>query len=358
VRDQQRRRDCWFISFAHFTKPNYTEFILPPTQNVELIKYTVNVTSITTNKTVINSFGPPVATIQQKTGVQFKPVTIVNQPGKAPGSNISNGVLKVTGPATTLKATATKLPTASIKNPNPNVDKGWKGVDAKTQNELKSRFATEHPTPANLPKPTVAPVEKILKTGGLESATPKRSATPFGASTPPGGGKASLTGTKEKALKGGFNPANPSGGLKALKLATPSASPTHVATPTQTPGGHGGAPTPTPTAAEHEHTPTPRPSRSLASPTPHHGTPTPRPGGHGTSTPKTFRKKPESTAGGVGGGGSKGTGGSAAEHKYQPIVTRAEEAAAKAQVVVGAKESRLRRLRSDSEHPVASAASR
>jgi probable HAF family extracellular repeat protein len=329
----------FFISFAHFTKPNYTEFILPPAQNVELIKYTVNVTNITANKNVINTFGPPVATVQQKTGTQFKPVTIVNEKGKAPGTNISNGVLKVTGPATTLKATASKLPTATIRNPNPVIDKGWKGVDAKTQSEFKTRFASEHPTPANLPRPTVAPVEKVLKAGALTSATPKRSATPFGASTPPSSGKGSLTGTKETTLKGGFNPTNPSSGLKAIKSATPkaSASPTHLAMPTPTSGGHGGLPTPTPaihlatpTPAEHEHSPTPHPSRSLTSPAPHHE-------GHGTPTPKTYHKKPESTGGGGGGGGSKGTGGAAAEHNYQPIYHPSEGGGSKGTSGGGAK---------------------
>ena len=363
----------FFIAFSHFTAPNYNNYILPPAQNVTLIRNTVNVTNITNNKAVINNFGPSVATIQQKTGAQIKQVSLAYQSGKTPGSNISNGVLKVTGPGTTLNATATKLPVATIKNANPVVDKGWKGIDTKTESELRTKFVRENPTPANLPKPTVTPI-KVLKGGVLPTGTPKPGATVFGASTPPGGvkplatGSPKGTGTPFRGNKGGFNPANPGavGGTKspsgspkptgtpgrpggAVTPGTPSGSPKPTGTPgrpggavtpgtqlqgspTPNPTGRGGGPTATPTVhpatstpkpIEHLATPTatphhsaaptatPHPTVHLATPPPHHATPTPHP--HTTSTPKVLRKQ----EGGGGGGGNKGAGGGTTQH--QPV---------------------------------------
>jgi probable HAF family extracellular repeat protein len=356
----------FFINFSNFARPNYNNYILPPAQNVTIIKNTVNVTNITNNKTVINNFGPAVATVQQKTGTVIKPVSLVYQNGKTPGSSISNGQLKITGPATTLNATATKLPVTTIKNANPVVDKGWKGVDPKTETELKTKFAQQNPTPANLPKPTVSPVATLLKGGALPTATPKPGATAFGAATPPGGVKATPTGTLPKGtatpLKSnikGFNPANPGGGV----IKSPSTSPKPTGTPhvpgasvtpgtqlrgspTPAPTVHAGTPTPTPKPAEHlptptptvhvptptpkpEHlttpAPTPHPTVHLATPTPHvreHlATPAPHP--HVTSTPKVSRS---STGAGTtqhnqpvyhpsGGGGNKPTGGGGGGNK-------------------------------------------
>jgi probable HAF family extracellular repeat protein len=339
----------FFIAMSHFTAHNYNPYILPPAQNVTIIKNTVNVTNITNNKTVINNFGPSVATIQQKTGAQIKQVSLAYQNGKTPGSNMSNGVLKVTGPGTTLNATATKLPAAAIKNPKPVVDKGWKGVDPKTAAGLQTKIAKENPTPSNLPKPTVTPV-KLLRGGALPTASPKPGATAFGASTPPGGAKASPTGGPKRTatpfkgnIKGGFNPANPSG---AGATKSPSGTPKPTGTPgrpggavtpgtsatpkpTGRPGRPGGAVTPgtsaTPTPTVHAGTPTPKPIEHLpastatphhpaaptstphptvhlATPPPHRATPTPHP--HTTSTPKVIRKQ----EGGTSGGGNKGGG--------------------------------------------------
>jgi probable HAF family extracellular repeat protein len=308
----------FFIAMSHFTAPNYNNYILPPAQNVTIINNTVNVTNITYNKNIINNFGPSVATIQQKTGAVIKPVSLVYQNGKTPGSSISNGQLQVTGPGTKLNPTATKLPVATIKNPNPVVDKGWKGVDPKTATELQTKIAKENPTPSNLPKPTVTPGVTLLKGGVLPTATPKPSATVFGAATPPGGIKASPTGSAPKGtptplkgnIRGGFNPANPGGVIKSPSASpkptgkpggavtpgtSPSASPKatgrpggavtpgtqQLGSPTPTPTVHGGTPTPAPKPTEHlpTPTPTPKPVEHLATPAPtmHLPTPTPKP---------------------------------------------------------------------------------
>jgi probable HAF family extracellular repeat protein len=357
----------FFIAFSHFTARNYDPYILPPEQNVTIIKNTVNVTNITYNKSIVNNYGPSVATIQQKTGAVIKPVALAYQPGKTPGSSISNGVLKVTGPGTKLNPVATKLPPATIKNPHPVVDKGWKGVDPKTATELKTKIAKENPTPPNLPKPTVTPI-KVVSGGPSPTASAKPGATVFGASTPPGGVKPLPTGGPKGSatplkgnIKGGFNPANPgaagitkspSGTPKptgtplrpggAVTPGLPSGSPKPTGTPGRpggvvTPGtqlqgsptpkptvGGGGAtptphiPTPTPKPVEHVATPTPHhsatppptphPTVHLATPPPHHATPavhraTPTPHPHTVSTPKVIHK-PE----GGGGGGNKGGG--------------------------------------------------
>jgi hypothetical protein len=362
----------FFMSMSHFGAPNYNNYILPPAQNATLIRNTVNVTNITHNNTVINNFGPSVTTIQQKTGAVIKPVSLAYQNGKTPGSSISNGVLKVTGPGTTLKPTTTKLPVATVKNPNPIVNRGWKGVDPKTESELRTKFAQANPTPPNLPKPTFTPSVKVL--GALPTAAPKPGATAFGAATPPGGAKPSPTGGLPKGtprnVKGGFNPANPgvAGGIKSPSTtpkltgtpgrpggaATPGVSPPASPKPTGRPGGavtpgtqlqgsptpkptgrgegptatppvHAATPTPkpvehlaTPTAMPHHSaapTPTPHPTVHLATPPPHRATPTPHP--HATSTPKVIRKPEGGTTQhnqpvyhpGGGGGGNKGAGG-------------------------------------------------
>jgi hypothetical protein len=332
----------FFIAFSHFAAHDYNPYILPPAQNVTIIRNTVNVTNITYNKTIVNNFGPPVAMVQQKTGAVFKPVSLAYQPGKKLGSSISDGVLRVTGPGTKLNPVATKLPSTTIRNPNPVVDKGWKGVDTKTESELRSKFAKENPTPANLPKPTVTPVAKVLKGGVLPGATPKPGATVFGAATPPRGVKPLATGSPKAIAtpfksKGGFYPANPgaAGGIKS-----PSASPKPVGTPGrpggavtpgtqlqgsptpkpttgggagQTPPVQAGTPAPVPKPPEHSPTPaptvhptvhlatplptphhspppvsTPHPKEPLATPPAHHATPTPHP--RSVSTPKVVHK--------------------------------------------------------------------
>jgi len=211
----------------------------------------------------------------------------------------------VTGPGTKLNPVATELPPATIKNPHPVVDKGWKGVDPKTANELKTKIAKENPTPPNLPKPTITPI-KVLRAGPSPAASPKPGATVFGASTPPGGVKPLPTsGPKGSAtplkgnVKGGFNPANPG-------AAGVTKSPSGMPKPTATLDKPGGAVTPgtqlpsaSPTPTPH-HSATPPPHH--ATPVPHHATATPHP--HMASTPKVIRK-PE---GGGGAGGNKGGG--------------------------------------------------
>jgi probable HAF family extracellular repeat protein len=306
----------FFIAFSHFGASNYNPYILPPAQNLTIIRNTVNVTNITYNKTIVNNLGPSVAMIQQKTGTVIKPVSLAYQPGKTPSSSISNGVLKVTGPGAKLNPVATKLPTATIKNPNPVVDKGWKGVDTKTESELRSKFARENPTPANLPKPTVAPI-KVLKGGPLPTPSPKPGATAFGASTPPGGVKPLATGipkgiaTPFKGTKGGFNPANPSaaGGTKSpLSSPKPTGTPGRPGgavtpgtqlqgSPTPKPTGRGGGPTPTPPRPAGTPTPTPNPPEHLSTPTPHIATPTPtvHPTVHLGTPPPTPHRSPVPT---------------------------------------------------------------
>jgi translation initiation factor IF-2 len=265
----------------------------------------------------------------------------------------------VTGPGTILKPTATKLPVATIKNANPVVDKGWKGVDTKTESELRSKFVRENPTPSNLPKPTVTPGVKLLRGGASPAASPKPGATVFGASTPPGGIKPSGTGSPKgtatpfRGNKGGFNPANPGAGAGTK---APSATPKLTGTPrlpgsgvtpgtqlqgspapkptgrgeSATPTPHVTAPVSTPKPVEHLATPpptlhhsatpapTPHPTVHLATPPPHQATPAPHP--HTTSAPKVIHKQESGTGAGhatqhnqpvyhPGGGGNKPSGG-------------------------------------------------
>ena len=295
----------FFIAFSHFAAPNYNPYILPPAQNVTIIRNTVNVTNITYNKTIVNNFGPSVATVQQKTGTVIKPVSLAYQPGKTPGSSISNGVLRVTGPGTKLNPVATKLPSATIKNPSPVSDKGWKGIDTKTESELRSKFARENPTPSNLPKPTVAPVVKVLKGGVLPGASPRPSGTVFGASTPPGGVKPLATGapkgtaTPIRGSKGGFNPANPSGAVGGTRSPGPGGSAipgTKLGSPSPNPTGRGGGPTPTPSVPAATPTPIPKPVEHLPTPTPHVGTPTAHPTVHLATPPPITHHSPVPTS--------------------------------------------------------------
>ncbi|HET9375994.1 MAG TPA: DUF6600 domain-containing protein, partial [Chthoniobacterales bacterium] len=295
----------FFIAFSHFAAHNYNSYILPPTQNVTIIRNTVNVTNITYNKTIGNNFGPSTAMVQQKTGTVIKPVSLAYQPGKTPGSSISNGVLKVTGPGTKLNPVATMLPPATIKNPNPVIDKGWKGVNTKIESELRSKFARENPTPANLPKPTVTPI-KVLKGGQLPTASPKPGATIFGASTPPGGFKPSATASPKviatpfRGNKGGFNPANPGA---AAGTKSPPVSPKPTGTPgtqlqglpTPKPTGRGG-PTPTPPVPAGTPAPTPKPPEHSPTPAPHLATPTPHPTVHLATPSPTPHRSPAPTS--------------------------------------------------------------
>src|SRR6202021_3813578 len=66
-----------FINFKSWVQSSYVRFIAPPTENVQIIRQTTNITNIRIQNTVINNFGPRAESIGQWTDKTLVPSKIV-----------------------------------------------------------------------------------------------------------------------------------------------------------------------------------------------------------------------------------------------------------------------------------------
>src|SRR5271165_375612 len=293
-----------FISYSHWHEPSYARYIEPPERNVQIINETKNVTNIVTTNNVVNNFGPPVQTVATKTNQNIQQVKLALNPATDPnakyGQTLQGNQLSVVAPPATLKRQATQAPSVQNRIANPQVEKGWQGVNPQDAEKLRKTIAAQDPPPKDLPKPTPYVNAQIGKKGQESPGTtgsppavngqkPSPSAAAAGnKSVPP-----NLLGTKPSGAPGGSPPRSSekptTPGSPELKPSpsgqnTPpaSATPRPAATPSQgkkpetipTPSPHGGPanltpPKPTPEVkAVPQEISTPRPTPPPASATP------------------------------------------------------------------------------------------
>src|SRR5271157_4265051 len=147
-----------FISYSHWHEPSYARYIEPPERNVQIIGETKNVTNIVTTNNVINNFGPPVQTVATKTNQNIQQVKLAVNPATGPnakyGQTLQGNQLNVVAPPATLKPQATQAPSVQNRIANPQVEKGWQGVNPQDAEKLRKTIAAQNPTPKDLPKPT------------------------------------------------------------------------------------------------------------------------------------------------------------------------------------------------------------
>ncbi|MBV9645098.1 MAG: hypothetical protein JO334_16170, partial [Verrucomicrobia bacterium] len=211
-----------FISYSHWHETNYANYIEPPQRNVQIISETKNVTNIVTNNNVINNFGPPVQTVAARSNQNIQEMKLVLSPATDPHANYGQAVqgnqLNVVAPPATLKTQATQAPPVQNRVSNPQVEKGWQGVNSQEAEKLKRTMAEQNPPPNNLPKPSPFVNPQIGNTGqapGTRGAT----ISPRATSSP-----AEIAGPKAppNLLKPGAGPSN--------ENATPGVSPSAGAT--------------------------------------------------------------------------------------------------------------------------------
>jgi probable HAF family extracellular repeat protein len=142
-----------FISYKSWGQPSYVRYIAPPTENVQIIGQTTNITNLRVQNTVINNFGPRVETIQQYTNQKIVPTKIVFDPNRQAGygANIRGSELQVVAPAEKLRAVSTVQPQVKTRLAKAEVDNGWKNVNPAEQAELRKKFAEQNPPPKEQP---------------------------------------------------------------------------------------------------------------------------------------------------------------------------------------------------------------
>ena len=232
-----------FISYSHWHEPSYARYIEPPGRNVQIINETRNVTNIVTTNNVINNFGPPVQTVATKTNQNIQQVKLALTPATDPnakyGQTLQGNQLNVVAPPATLKRQATQAPSVQNRIANPQVEKGWQGVNPQDAEKLKKTIAEQNPPPKDLPKPTPYVNSQIAKKGEVPGS-PGATGTPGKTGSPP-----AVTGQKPSpnAAAAG-NRSVPPNLLGVKPSGTPGGSPT----------GPGGKPT-TPVSSELKQSP-------------------------------------------------------------------------------------------------------
>ncbi|HXM27968.1 MAG TPA: DUF6600 domain-containing protein, partial [Chthoniobacterales bacterium] len=257
-----------FISYSHWSAPSYAQYVEPPTQNVQIINQTKNVTNIVTNNTVINNYGPQVQTVSAKTRQNIQEVKLAVNPATGPnatyGQTLKGNQLNVVAPPPVLKPAARQTPTVQTRLVHPVVDKGWQGVKPADAARLKKTIAKQNPSPKDLPKPTPLSTPQILKKGQVVgSPSPTGSPVIGQKQTPPNLVKPTASPGEKvptvKATPGSSPNASPAGkksvppNLIGVKpTGTPGASP--AAKPAGSPGASpvptGGKPIPPTTPAQ------------------------------------------------------------------------------------------------------------
>jgi probable HAF family extracellular repeat protein len=142
-----------FISFKSWAQPSYVRFIAPPTENVQIIRQTTNITNIRIQNTVINNLGPRAEAIGQWTEQKLVPSKIVFNPNRQAGygATLQGSQLQVVAPAERLRAVSTVQPQVKTRLAKAEVDNGWKNVNPAEQAELRKRIVEQNPPPKDQP---------------------------------------------------------------------------------------------------------------------------------------------------------------------------------------------------------------
>ena len=234
-----------FIDARFIGEPVLRDRIYAPSQNVNYINNTVNVTNITVQNNVVYNYGPDYNALSARSSRPIQRLKIERQQNVDFSTAAKSGALtKVQGDKLFVGA-PTKIsksapgvapPKIKTKVAQPKIEKGWAGVANAAQ--LKEKIKTENPK--NIPPPTGAP--STGRTAG--AASPAVGASPAATGAAPtspapferGRGKAGrpqpgLTGTPTESPTG-VSPApfergkGKAGRLQPGLTGTPTGSPT------------------------------------------------------------------------------------------------------------------------------------
>jgi probable HAF family extracellular repeat protein len=182
-----------FIPYTHFSDRSYTQWVVPPQQNVTIIPQTTNITNIYSQNNIVINNGPPVDYVSQRIGQTIQPTRIVfNQQPQAQrfGTQLQGNQLQVIAPAQTLRAISNVRPTVVQQIPNPVIQRGWQNVPQNQATQLRQAIAQQNPVPQNLHKPAPVPTPQFVAAAATPSGSPVKpggspSARPTG-NLPPG----------------------------------------------------------------------------------------------------------------------------------------------------------------------------
>src|SRR5271165_1617808 len=236
-----------FISYSHWHEPSYAQYIEPRERNVQIINETKNVTNIVTTNNVINNFGPPDQTVATKTNQNIQQVKLALNPATGPnakyGQTLQGNQLNVVAPPATLKPQATQAPSVQNRIANPQVEKGWQGVNPQDAEKLRKTIAEQNPPPKDLPKPTPYVNPQIGKKG--QAGSPGTTGSPpavTGQKPPPNLVKPG-EGSPNANVTRGASPNAAAAGNKSVPPNLLGVKPS--GTPGGSPAGPGGKPTTT-----------------------------------------------------------------------------------------------------------------
>lgn len=241
-----------FVDVRYIGEPVLRDRIFEPSQNVNYINRTVNVTNITyTNSTVYN-YGPdynrlsaystrPIRRmhLERQTNVDFNTASRSGGPTRVQGDKIV-----IAAPLRVDRGSRTAAPkVVKTKIAKANLETGWGGIsDPKAKAELQQKFRTEDRK--SVPPPQVPATNPAALTAASPGVSPAASAIP-GATSSPAGGTTPPVATPTPA--GSVTPApaattpTPQAGRDASKLAqTPSPAASANASPVVSPNeSHG-----------------------------------------------------------------------------------------------------------------------
>ncbi len=202
-----------FINFKSWAQPSYVRFIAPPTENVQIIRQTTNITNIRIQNTVINNFGPRAEAIGQWTDQKLVPSKIVFSPNRQAGygATLQGSQLQVVAPAEKLRAVSTVQPQVKTRLAKAEVDNGWKNVNPAEQAELRKKIAEQNPPPPKdqLPKPVLVKPTFVHETKNLNpppGGGAQRPQTPSAQVVPPSPASSVAKAMEDKTAQPGKRP--------------------------------------------------------------------------------------------------------------------------------------------------------
>ncbi len=182
-----------FISYRSWGQASYLRVLVPPAQNVQIIRQTTNITNnIRIQNMIINNFGPRVESVAQFTNQKIVPTKVVFNPNRQAeyGVAIQGSELRVVGPGEKLRPMSTVQPPVKVRLAKAEVDKGWQGVNPAEQAELRKKIVEQNPPPPKdqLPKPVLVKPTFVHETKNLNpppGGGPQHPQTPSAQVVPP-----------------------------------------------------------------------------------------------------------------------------------------------------------------------------
>ena len=172
-----------FCDVRYIGEPVLRERIVDVRQNVTYINQTVNVTNITYSNNVVYNYGPDINVINQHSSRPIQRLKLERQANVDVTAAVKSGsITKVQGNALVVAAPMkinkpaqpVAPPAVKAKVTQAKIEKGWSGVDANTQAQIKQKIKTEDRT--KIPPPTGA--------GAVAGAPPAVSAAPTTSAAP------------------------------------------------------------------------------------------------------------------------------------------------------------------------------